>query len=678
MILKVDRNSVQLKRKGGGIVDIVKETSQQSSGAERPPSMERANASKFEKAPLIQGLNVSKIEYIDMNINYSPVMLKRLGDSFGILDKDKDDYPAKTSAVNKLILSCLDFMVDDFVDNNAQNHNGRGVTQDNAQIVVKFLKPDRTLLAGFMIGRMDQQRQGFFVRLLPGNNVYIAREIPSINKDLWHYVDRNLLSLKKEDIESINLVSNQEEYKIVAQQDGSYQVQGGQHSGKRINKMEGESLFQALCTLKFDDVIKSDETDVQFNFSHKCICRMKDSTEYVCLVSQTQKGIYIKITSEFTDKTPVTKSSEVEPIEELKIKEAKLIAQEHALKFAQKHKGWIYRIPNESGKYLIQDLQPVSPETVGLSTATMTFADVIKPILNSQTAVLDIIIGAEEADRPVIHDQIKDSVIRRTISNMEDVVSIIDLETGKILSLTVSRKEAAYMDLKGLPSVSSYMDTLRNVISESQRSPGFEVEELGEQKIQGRSAIGFRAKNPKAEVTIWADPQTALPVRIEQVSGQTKFIFKNIKFNVPMDESLFSMDVPDGYHLQQFKIDMSEVTEEDFVEGLRILAELFDGEFPDGIVVEDYIKQLKEISGKLKERGLSNEEETELGMKLSRHMLFIQFFKGQGQWHYKGSDVKLGDAETAIFWYQPAGAETYRVIYGDLSVKDVSAENLPK
>jgi hypothetical protein len=40
-------------------------------------------------------------------------------------------------------------------------------------------------------------------------------------------------------------------------------------------------------------------------------------------------------------------------------------------------------------------------------------------------------------------------------------------------------------------------------------------------------------------------------------------------------------------------------------------------------------------------------------------------------------DVKFGDSDAPIFWYRPEGAETYRVIYGDLSVKDVEPENLP-
>jgi hypothetical protein len=51
---------------------------------------------------------------------------------------------------------------------------------------------------------------------------------------------------------------------------------------------------------------------------------------------------------------------------------------------------------------------------------------------------------------------------------------------------------------------------------------------------------------------------------------------------------------------------------------------------------------------------------------------------GPDGWHYAGAGVKLGDAATAIFWYQSSGSDTYRVIYGDLSAKDVAEKDLPK
>jgi hypothetical protein len=315
---------------------------------------------------------------------------------------------------------------------------------------------------------------------------------------------------------------------------------------------------------------------------------------------------------------------------------------------------------------------------VGISTTPVTFADVIQPILNAQTAEFDIIVGEDEQG-PVIHDLVKGSRIRRTLSSMEDNVSIIDLESGRILTITISKKEAVYVDLEGLPSMPNYMEVLRNIINMLQDSPHFEVEELGQQEIQGRSVIGFRAVHPKAEITIWADSETALPVHIEQIEPQLKVVCKNVKFDSPMDDSLFSMDVPDGYKLQQVELDLLGSTEQDFIEGLRIRAEVLgDGQFPESVAVEDYIKEAPAIEKKMGELGLSDEEETELGMKLTRHLLFIRFFRGQGRWHYAGNGVKLGDGDTPIFWYQPEDSETYRVIYGDLSVEDVEPGNLPQ
>ena len=316
---------------------------------------------------------------------------------------------------------------------------------------------------------------------------------------------------------------------------------------------------------------------------------------------------------------------------------------------------------------------------VGLSTTTVTFAEVIKPILNAQTAILDTIIGEEEAGTPVIHDMVRGSRIRRTLSNMEGIVAIIDLQEGRILQLTLEKKEAAYIDLKDWSSIPNYMERLKNVITGLQEHPEFAVEELGEQEIAGQRLIGFRAMHPKAEITIWADPETALPVRIESTGGQMKLITKNLKFDVPMDESLFSMDLPEGYTQQETELDLHGSTEEDFIEGLRIMAEVFgDGNFPESVALEDYLKQAPAVMKKCEELGLSEQEQTELGLKLQNYLLFIRFFKGEGQWHYAGQGVKLGDADTPIFWYRPEGSEIYRVIYGDLRVEDVSPENLPK
>jgi len=312
---------------------------------------------------------------------------------------------------------------------------------------------------------------------------------------------------------------------------------------------------------------------------------------------------------------------------------------------------------------------------VGLSTSTITFADVIQPILNAQTAELDIIVG-EEGDGPVIHDMVKGSRIRRKIGDIENV-AIIDLEASKVLSLDPSNKIAVYVNLQNFPIHSNYLERLRNLVAELENDPKFTVEQLGQREVDGCQTIGFLAKSSRTEVEIWADSRTALPIRIERRQPNFKIIFKNIEFDVQMDEALFSTEIPEGYTQLQNQIDLTGSTEEDFIEGLRMFAQA-DGVFPEDVSVEYYLKNTLKLGKTIEALAKDDAQAMELGMKLGRHMAFLRFFKGEDKWHYAGNGVKLGDADTAIFWYRPEGSETYRVIYGDLRVEDVSPENLPK
>ena len=68
----------------------------------------------------------------------------------------------------------------------------------------------------------------------------------------------------------------------------------------------------------------------------------------------------------------------------------------------------------------------------------------------------------------------------------------------------------------------------------------------------------------------------------------------------------------------------------------------------------------------------------QIGPRIARGLgLFVQQLPADSDCHYAGKDVKYGDANTPIFWYRPEGSKTYRVIYGDLSVRDMSIDQLP-
>jgi hypothetical protein len=315
---------------------------------------------------------------------------------------------------------------------------------------------------------------------------------------------------------------------------------------------------------------------------------------------------------------------------------------------------------------------------------TVTFAEVIKPILNARTVVLDLMMGGEDA--PVVHDTVVGTRIRRTFSNM-DTILILDLDNAKMLTLDPKSKIAMYIDIEGRiqEGTRSYIGLVRNIVNDIEKHPDWPVQELRQQEIDGRRAIGFRARGENEEVTIWADAKTALPIRIEMLLGlsfskQTRYILKNIEFDVPVDESLVSMEPPADYKLASMEYSMNQFTEQDFVESLRIWAEfILDGRFPETIGVEDLVKIAPLLEEKLKQSNLSEEEGTRTGITFGRGLMFFQMIVEEGcNWHYAENSVKLGEAEKAIFWYQPKGSETYRVIYGDLHVEDVEADQLPK
>ena len=309
---------------------------------------------------------------------------------------------------------------------------------------------------------------------------------------------------------------------------------------------------------------------------------------------------------------------------------------------------------------------------------SVTWAQVIEPILNARTIVFDLIIGSDDSGM-VQHEIVVGSQMRRNMSNMPNMTLIIDTDNEKLLALDTEAKTAVYADIAGDLGERhrSFIKFVRQIITQLQEG---QVEKLGEQVIDGQKAVGFVGKGQNEAVTIWADPETALPIRIEAAIGQEfSFIMKNFEFDADVDESLISMDVPEGYTLEKAELDLGNASEEDFIESFRIWAEIIgDGTFPEAIGTEATMKQMPVLVQKVTAMQVSEEKGTQIGMSFAKGMLFHQTLESRGKWNYAGAGVKLGDANTAIFWYQPQGSATYRVISGDLSVKDVAEENLPK
>jgi len=310
---------------------------------------------------------------------------------------------------------------------------------------------------------------------------------------------------------------------------------------------------------------------------------------------------------------------------------------------------------------------------------SVTFAEVIRPILNARTVAVDMILGEDETG-PSFHDVVKGSQIRRTVSNMSGI-AIIDLDAGRMLSLDPEGKSAVYVDIQGpiQEGTRDYLGLVREIVTRLNDRPDLSVTELGEREIDGWEARGFQVSEDNTQLTIWAEAKTALPRRIEIRQGQSFTILKNIEFDVPVDDALVSMDVPAGYALHDAELNMRGFTEQDFVETLRLWSKLMlDGAFPESLRLEDLMGQMRQLGEKVAGLNVRGEEKMRLGMTLWRGYSFFHTVAHQGAYHYAGQGAKLGESGKAIFWYQPQGSATWRVIYADLHAADVAPENLPK
>ncbi|MGD1043648.1 MAG: DUF4340 domain-containing protein [Sedimentisphaerales bacterium] len=341
---------------------------------------EKPYVRKDQTAYLIQGLDPDQVARITIGKPGQEVILNRRGANFVVANLD--NYPAKTSEINKLITTCLDIQTAELYTDNPANHKALGVTEPNAHILVKFYKAapenktDLSLITGVIIGREKQKGQGLmYVRRLDDNKVYVsAAQIRMIQGQAMDYVAQGLTSVKREDINSVTVSSPNDTYLLRPGDDDKTVIFDKLAEGKKLKNVIANRVFTALANLSFEDV-NAESSKRGLLFDRRYLCRLKDTTVYSIWLAKDGDLWFAKCDARFSDQTPVTKTQgEIESDEQLKIKEAKLLARDAAEEFSETHKGWVYQIPD----YLAANLTRTSAEL--LETAKPVQAEVNEPL----------------------------------------------------------------------------------------------------------------------------------------------------------------------------------------------------------------------------------------------------------------------------------------------------------
>jgi outer membrane lipoprotein-sorting protein len=268
-------------------------------------------------------------------------------------------------------------------------------------------------------------------------------------------------------------------------------------------------------------------------------------------------------------------------------------------------------------------------------------------------------------------------------------ITIMDGQKDKVITLDPAAKSATVIQFKNLPAENPFGRTfqgLRGLVVQAQDGKVGKTDRLGVEVIDGRRAEGFHIRLGSVDVKVWADPKTLQPIRVEETTSapEVRIVMSDFQIGVDLDKSLFSLDIPAGYAVQQTaQMDFSKKPIAYVAEALKLAAECNDGVFPAALLGEQGIDGiLKRAAPTLaKQKHLSDAEATKFGTNLAMTLggaFGFLFALPPDAVHYDGKDVRLNTPNQPIFWYRLKHEAKCTVIYADLSIKEVAPEDAPK
>lgn len=256
----------------------------------------------------------------------------------------------------------------------------------------------------------------------------------------------------------------------------------------------------------------------------------------------------------------------------------------------------------------------------------------------------------------------------------------------------------------------------------------FGYTELGRDTIDGIEVEGIAVDDPRIlggmfdsfKGRLWVDVQTDLPVKIEyegsMLNGemQMKITMGEFQWDLELDPDLFEPNIPDDYTLMaEMQIPGTKDKDVDkVIEALRLFSKIADGKYPSSLSMMTSMKEFGEAMKKATEAvdaitdealraeakeslgeilGFEHKHNKEPGKKPSPEQMkaitsmmmtmqtpttfYMQLVQQDKDPAYYGDKVSAEDTEAVLLRWKVSDTE-YQVIFGDLTTKNVTAEQL--
>jgi outer membrane lipoprotein-sorting protein len=306
--------------------------------------------------------------------------------------------------------------------------------------------------------------------------------------------------------------------------------------------------------------------------------------------------------------------------------------------------------------------------------STTAFAQMADPIIKAKTARFTVLLEGIDLPKQTFRTLVLEpGRLRQEMPTGE--VRITDYNAGRMTILTPAQKSAQLSDIPKQQKSANFFDHLRTTVRAAKDDAHSKRESLGEKQIDGRKTMGFRLKTPDHETTIWGDPKTGLPILVEMTLAllpNTKITMTDFEFDVELDEALFAVKAPDGYSVVQVDVAATPIAEQDLIAALKMLSDHNQGRFPDTFdngTIASFVTDWAARNNPVQPGSAQMNKLAGLSVALNRGMAFAVALPAESKARYAGKGITRDDKTAPVFWYQPVGTSSFRVIYADLSVK---------
>lgn len=185
--------------------------------------------------------------------------------------------------------------------------------------------------------------------------------------------------------------------------------------------------------------------------------------------------------------------------------------------------------------------------TFSLGGGTPLLAQVQSALKKVRTATYTVTHTME--DQPALTWRVK--LLGENLCRVEQpngIYLVFDIRAKKMMEVNPGESKVRIIENLPVPQGFNVLATLTNLKAAAAK----DQPAAPDREIDGKSAAGFAIEDNGVVYNVWVDRATNLPLEMERVGdreGQppTTENWSDFRFDEPMDEAMFSFEVPDGY-----------------------------------------------------------------------------------------------------------------------------------